>query len=241
MGGQDGQFATRRIIMKFEKKFIGLGVFLLFMFTTCALFFKVNAQRSMWQDQNPYSGALGTGNVVKVLVQENVAISSSGNADITREFKLKKNPDKNYLEFLQNVDQNESEARKYKNRSKHVESIEFQISAVLGDFAQNGRTISLNASKNINIDGNPFRVQLSGSIDPSMIYNRTIHSSDIANFVMTVQNQSPPLANNQINLKAPADANAAAQEAPPREARLSAQEQENIKLDYLRKTIGALQ
>lgn len=201
------------------------------------------SQASLWRDQNPYSGFMQPGSIVQILVKEQVVITNSDVSEIKNDFKLMKNPDKNYLEFLSGVDHNENNSRTYSEKIKYKESMEFIISGVLGDM--DGRNINVRAFKNINIDGKPFRVEINGLIDPAIIRNRKVASAEIANFTMTVQSERPPATDNTINLKEvlPPPLEGEEVEPPPAvpEARLSAEEIERIKLDYLRKAVGALQ
>lgn len=249
-----------------NKKNISFHVVLLFWGIAFFAVSFLHAQNSLWRDQNPYSDYARQGSVVQILVNEKVSISNDDSSKVTAEFKLKKNPDKNYLEFLKPIDHNESSARKYKDKVKYIESMEFSITGIIGNTNNDGVTRNITARKNITIDGKPFRVQIQGVVDPIAIRNRKIKSSDIANFVMTVQSERPQRTDNSINLKQPvpqpqqtpqagqapnnqnlqnnnaqtADANVANAPAVP-EARLDAQETERIKLDYLRKAVGALQ
>lgn len=201
------------------------------------------SQASLWRDQNPYAGFMQPGSVVQILVKEQVVISANDVSEAKNDFKLMKSPDKNYLEFLSGIDHNENSSRKYSEKIKYQESMEFIISGVLGEI--NGSNITIRALKNINIDGKPFNVEINGLVDPATIRNRKVASADIANFTMTIQSERSPAIDTSINLKEvepePQEGEEVEPPPPSPEAKLSAEETERIKLDYLRKAVGALQ
>ncbi len=198
------------------------------------------AQTSLWQDHNPYISAVRSGDILEILVDENLVTDVDSKWERSDKLELKLYPDTKNLPFLNSSEQSRADNRNNKVRYKLKDGLSFRIAGIVGEARNDGRVYTLQATRNVRVDGKPAQVQLSALFDPRQVKNRTVRSSQLAELAIVIVSEPPVVRNTTINLKPPRNPADTTPPQPVSTAELSEQEKQQILLRHLQQILGGL-
>lgn len=161
------------------------------------------AQESLWRDQNPYVAPPREGEIVAIEVNESFNIVSDGQWRSLQNFEMKLVPDTKNIPFLTTSQQNKSRSKASSSNNKTRDSYRFHLTGILGARQADGN-YPVTAQKNLNVDGKPVNVRLTGIIDARRIKQGSIESRFVGNLTLNVQSEPPFPKDERLNLKPPA-------------------------------------
>ena len=179
-------------------RWMGVSLFASSVFGVNAL----NAQESLWRDQNPYVSPTREGEILEIEVTETFSIDTDGQWDNAHRYQTKLVPDTKNIPFLTTSEQSKSNSKNNRNRYKLKDQYRFSVTGQLGKKQDNGN-FEINAQRSTTLDGKPVRITLSGVIDSRRIKQGKIESKHIANLSMTITSEPPFPKDQKLNLQPP--------------------------------------
>lgn len=196
----------------------------------------ITPQESLWRDQNPYVAPPREGEIVAIEVNESFTLVSDGQWNSSQKFETKLVPDTKNIPFLTNSQQSKSNSKSSLNNSKNRDSYRFQITGILGARQADGN-FPVQATKSLNIDGKPVRVQLNGIVDARRIRQGTIESRFIGNLTLNVQSEPPFPKDQKLNLKPPAGTDP---NSKPTMTEFSDQMRKELLIEHMKQILGGM-
>lgn len=196
----------------------------------------INAQESLWRDQNTYVAPPREGEIVAIEVNESFTLVSDGQWNSSQKFETKLVPDTKNIPFLTNSQQSKSNSKNTLSNSKMRDNYRFQITGILGPRQADGN-FPVQATKALNIDGKPVRVQLTGIVDARRIRQGTIESRFIGNLSLNVQSEPPFPKDQKLNLKPPAGTDP---NSKPTMTEFSDQLRKELLIDHMKQILGGM-
>jgi len=190
--------------------------------------------RDLWVDHNPYNpaGKLVPGSILRLAVDEPMVLEYEHSANQSDEARVKATPDKSLTEFLPPANADRTISSKQESRSRSRGRMTFRMGVTVSRVTEDA--IEFSGAKIVAPeDGRTrFEVQAAGIVHRQDIgSDRTIKSGDVSQFQLIMK--GGPIAQNQgLQLKPNADGSTSA--AP------SADEKEQMLLDYLNRVLGEM-
>ncbi len=213
-----------------------LILIILFLFSVMGILY---SQTSSWKDHNPYATPIQTDDIIIVDIKEKFIISSKGEWGKNGEINLTLNPDTANFEFLTKSQQSKKSSEKDSFSIKSNDTVEMKMPARVAEVLPRN-TYRLVGKKTISMDEKPVAISFSGIVSGRNIINYHASSSAIADLNITIRLRIPDKTDSTIQMKQkPADPQTNQPGGP--EAKLSDAEKENLKLQQIRKILGAMQ
>ncbi|MCS6985687.1 MAG: flagellar basal body L-ring protein FlgH [Leptospiraceae bacterium] len=192
------------------------------------------AQSSLWQDHNPYISSVAVGDILEIVVDETFVADIDANWERKQVLEAKIYPDTKNFPFLPQSEQSKTRSNNNKVRYKLKDNLKFRLAGIVGE--KRGKLFTLEASRNLRVDGKPVSLNLKALFDPRHVKNGQIRTSQLAELSITVQTEPPVPRDTRINLKPPR----AEGETPPpvNSAELSEQEKQQYLLRHLQEILG---
>jgi hypothetical protein len=213
-----------------------MKIFLTIVISCTAVIGTLLAQESLWRDQNPYVAPARNGEIVAIQVNESFQLVSDGQWNSSQKFEMKLVPDTKNIPFLTASQQSKSHSKNSNNNSKLRDTYKFQLTGILGAKQADGN-FPINAQKNLNIDGKPVRISLTGIIDPRRIRQGMIDSRFIGNLTLNVQSEPPFPKDNKLNLKPPAGTDP---NSKPTMTEFSDQLRKELLIEHMKQILGGM-
>jgi flagellar basal body L-ring protein FlgH len=213
-----------------------MKIFLTIVISCTAVISTLLAQESLWRDQNPYVAPARNGEIVAIQVNESFQLVSDGQWNSSQKFEMKLVPDTKNIPFLTASQQSKSHSKNSNNNSKLRDTYKFQLTGILGAKQADGN-FPINAQKNLNIDGKPVRISLTGIIDPRRIRQGMIDSRFIGNLTLNVQSEPPFPKDNKLNLKPPAGTDP---NSKPTMTEFSDQLRKELLIEHMKQILGGM-
>jgi flagellar basal body L-ring protein FlgH len=147
-------------------------------------------QVSLYDGRNPYANNYHDGDIIRIHVNNNFAMTVSGEWNRNMEVNLKLQPDKKNLDFLKESEESRNSRRQSKERQNVSEKFKFTVSAVINKQADGNYRV--NANKTVTVDGKLTRIVCTGIINAKSIVNGSVNSDEIADLNLNVVSQPQP-------------------------------------------------
>lgn len=196
----------------------------------------INAQASLWKDQNPYTAPPKEGEIIAIEVNESFNIVSDGAWQQSQKFEMKLVPDTKNIPFLTTSEQNKSRSKSSNANNKTRDSYRFHLTGILGARQVNGN-YPVTAQKSINVDGKPVNIRLTGIVDPRRISKGAIESRFVGNLSLQIQSEPPFPKDEKLNLQPPpgTDPN-----SKPTITEFSDQLRKELLIEHMKQILGGL-
>lgn len=193
----------------------------------------------LWEDHNPFSstGALQSGQILKLIVDEPMAIDQEYDRNSDSKIVIKMAPDKKITEFLPPANVDKSLTGSSKGRLKSRGRIRFKMAVTVEDVDE-GETVHFRGNRLIAYESGKNRqeIVISGKVSKSDVsVKREIKSSSVADLRIEIQGGPVPASKN-IQMKTAPDGEPG--EPPVPSANLSDGEKQQILLEYLNRILG---
>ena len=194
--------------------------------------------KSLWQDQDIYSNALAykKGNLIQIIFNEkdktdfSVEIQTDKNNDTTTV------PDKKMSSELAPYASSYSFVGNNKGKYKTSGNLKGFIQAIITEIDPVSGNISLEGSKQINLDGDIKSIRVTGIVSSENISKKSISSDKIANLNIVIRGKitDKNIQNPEIEMKYKTDAEGNEKAS----AELSENEKQELLLKYLKRILG---
>ncbi|RME90998.1 MAG: hypothetical protein D6767_05930 [Candidatus Hydrogenedentota bacterium] len=183
--------------------------------------------QSLWIDQNPYQAQPYVGKIVTVHIQEKMVGNLDSRRKIDGKLKMVLKPDVNNLNFLKDSNQSKTRATESRSQQKLRRTLRFSMAVQIAKLQPDG-TFAIRGSKQMNVNGIPLQVTLTGQVSREALQKDFISSSEIANLNLRIVTEAPRPQDKRANLD------------PNNPQELREADRNRVLLQYLREILGGL-